>query len=145
MIYELRNKSYLDELIKNHNIKNNLSCLETNGLIYTLKIVLEEAIDKNHEIITDCIFINVDNYKYHYEIFDNPLIIKFDNYHCLEAEGYCISVTGKVILKIKNYNIVIVLDVTLPYYSKSSIHIYDSVLNLDKLNLSYIDEVVYKW
>ncbi len=144
MIYELRNKSYLDELIRNHAIKDSLSYLETNGLIYTLKIILEELIDRNQEIITDCIFIHADSYKYHYERFVEPLIIKFDNYHCLEAEGYCISVTGKVILKIRNYNIVIVLDVTLPYYSDSSIHIYDSVLHLNKLNLSYIDEIIYK-
>ncbi len=144
MIYELRNKSYLDELIRNHAIKDSLSYLETNGLIYTLKIILEEVIDRNQEIITDCIFIHADGYKYHYERFVEPLIIKFDNYHRLEAEGYCISVTGKVILKIRNYNIVIILDVTLPYYSSSSIHIYDSVLHLDKLNPSYIDEVVYK-
>lgn len=68
----------------------------------------------------------------------------FDNEHCLEAEGYCITMTGKVILKIINYDIVVVLDVTMPYYSNSSIHIYDSVLNLEKLNLSYINEVIYK-
>lgn len=144
MIYELRSKNHLYELIKNHNIKDNLSYLETNGLIYTLKILLEEVIDRNQEIITDSILVHNNGFKYHYEKFATPLIINFDNYHYLEAEGYCISITGKVIFKIKNYNIVLVLDVTLPYYSNSSIHIYDSVLNLDKLNLSYIEEVVYK-
>jgi len=144
MIYELRSKKYFDELIKNHGIKENLSYLETNGLAYTLKIILEEAINKNHDIITDGIIANVGDYKYHYERFIEPLLIMFDNEHCLEAEGYCITMTGKVILKIINYDIVVVLDVTMPYYSNSSIHIYDSVLNLEKLNLSYINEVIYK-
>jgi len=144
MIYELRSKKYFDELIKNHGIKENLSYLETNGLAYTLKIILEEAINKNQDIITDGIIANVGDYKYHYERFFEPLLIKYDNEHCLEAEGYCITMTGKVILKIINYDIVVVLDVTMPYYSNSSIHIYDSVLNLEKLNLSYINEVVYK-
>ncbi len=144
MIYELRSKKYFDELIKNHGIKENLSYLETNGLAYTLKIILEEAINKNQDIITDGIIANVGDYKYHYERFIEPLLIMFDNEHCLEAEGYCITMTGKVILKIINYDIVVVLDVTMPYYSNSSIHIYDSVLNLEKLNLSYINEVIYK-
>ncbi len=144
MIYELRSKKYFYELIKNHGIKENLSYLETNGLAYTLKIVLEEAINKNQDIITDGIISNVDDYKYNYERFIEPLLIRFDNEHCLEAEGYCITMTGKVILKIINYDIVVVLDVTMPYYSNSSIHIYDSVLNLEKLNLSYINEVIYK-
>ncbi len=144
MIYELRSKKYFDELIKNHGIKKNLSYLETNGLAYTLKIILEEAINKNQDIITDGIIANVGDYKYHYERFIEPLLIMFDNEHCLEAEGYCITMTGKVILKIINYDIVVVLDVTMPYYSNSSIHIYDSVLNLEKLNLSYINEVIYK-
>lgn len=144
MIYELRSKKYFDELIKNHGIKENLSYLETNGLAYTLKIILEEAIDKNQDIITDGIIANVGDYKYHYERFIEPLLIKFDNEHCLDAEGYCITMTGKIIIKIINYDIVIALDVTMPYYSNSSIHIYDSVLNLEKLNLSYINEVIYK-
>ncbi|HBB28683.1 MAG TPA: hypothetical protein DC000_05465 [Clostridiales bacterium] len=144
MIYELRSKKYFDELIKNHGIKENLSYLETNGLAYTLKIVLEEAINKNQDIITDGIISNVGDYKYHYERFIEPLLIRFDNEHCLEAEGYCITMTGKVIIKIINYDIVIALDVTMPYYSNSSIHIYDSVLNLEKLTLSYINEVIYK-
>lgn len=144
MIYELRSKKYFNELVKNHGIKENLSYLETNGLGYTLRVILEEAINKNQEIITDSIIINVNNYKYNYERFIEPLLIRFDNNHCLEAEGYCISMTGKIILKIINYDIVITLDVTLPYYSNSSIHIYDSVLNLGGLNLSYIDKVIYK-
>lgn len=144
MIYELRSKKYFDELIKNHGIKKNLSYLETDGLGYTLRVILEEAISKNQEIITDGIIVNVNDYKYHYERFFEPLLIKFDDAHCLEAEGYCISMTGKVIIKIINYDIVLVLDVTLPYYSNCSVHIYDSVLNLERLNLSYINEVVYK-
>ncbi len=144
MIYELRSKKYLNDLIKNHSIKQNLTYLEVKGMSNTLKIILEDAIKRDQEIMTDSMIINSNNYKYHYEKFFNVLKIKFDNKYCLEAEGYCITLTGKVILNIINYDLVVVLDVTLPYYSDSSIHIYDSVLNLDRLNLRYIDEVLYK-
>lgn len=144
MIYELRSRKYLENIINNRDLKENLSYIEVLGMSYTLKIILEEAIDYNQKIIIDDKIVVSNDYKHYYGQFGEPIVINLDSNNNLIATGYYITKTGKVILNITNYNLVLVLDITLPYYSESSIHIYDSIINLRKLKLSYIEEVVYK-